>query len=214
MTVHAARPELLVLHAVRLQGMATAAAAAGRYGLDEAVAEELLLDFQALGWVTWAQFAGTGGWFLTEAGRSADERHLAQELQAVEAEPVVRSVHARFLPLNARLQRACTDWQLRPVPGDPLAENDHTDAAWDTAVLDELAALSAALTPLARDLASVLPRFDGYDDRFVLALRRAAAGDRSSVDSSDRDSCHTVWFQLHEDLLNTLGIERSQEGSH
>src|SRR5688500_18078028 len=116
MTVHAAHPELLVLHAIRLQGMATAPAAAGRYGRDEAVAEEQLLDFQALGWVTWAQCAGTGGWFLTEAGRSADERHLAQELQAVGAEPVVRSAHARFLPLNARLQRACTDWQLRPVP--------------------------------------------------------------------------------------------------
>jgi hypothetical protein len=28
------------------------------------------------------------------------------------------------------------------------------------------------------------------------------------------DSYHTVWFQLHEDLLNTLGIERSKEAAH
>jgi hypothetical protein len=28
------------------------------------------------------------------------------------------------------------------------------------------------------------------------------------------DSYHTVWFQLHEDLLNTLGIDRATEGSH
>jgi hypothetical protein len=27
------------------------------------------------------------------------------------------------------------------------------------------------------------------------------------------DSYHTVWFQLHEDLLNTLGIDRSTEAS-
>ena len=27
------------------------------------------------------------------------------------------------------------------------------------------------------------------------------------------DSYHTVWFELHEDLLATLGIERSSEGS-
>jgi hypothetical protein len=27
------------------------------------------------------------------------------------------------------------------------------------------------------------------------------------------DSYHTVWFELHEDLLSTLGIERSKEGS-
>jgi hypothetical protein len=26
-------------------------------------------------------------------------------------------------------------------------------------------------------------------------------------------SYHTVWFELHEDLLCTLGIERSSEGS-
>jgi hypothetical protein len=24
------------------------------------------------------------------------------------------------------------------------------------------------------------------------------------------DSCHTVWFELHEDLLATLNIERGQ----
>jgi hypothetical protein len=26
-------------------------------------------------------------------------------------------------------------------------------------------------------------------------------------------SYHTVWFELHEDLLATLGIERSSEGA-
>ncbi|MDQ1375434.1 MAG: hypothetical protein QOJ09_2772, partial [Actinomycetota bacterium] len=25
------------------------------------------------------------------------------------------------------------------------------------------------------------------------------------------DSYHTVWFELHEDLLSTLGIERGSE---
>jgi hypothetical protein len=28
------------------------------------------------------------------------------------------------------------------------------------------------------------------------------------------DSYHTVWFELHEDLLSTLGIERASEGVH
>ncbi len=26
------------------------------------------------------------------------------------------------------------------------------------------------------------------------------------------DSYHTVWFELHENLLATLGIERAREG--
>jgi hypothetical protein len=31
-------------------------------------------------------------------------------------------------------------------------------------------------------------------------------GQRDWVDGHDRDSCHTVWIQFHEDLLATLGI--------
>jgi len=42
----------------------------------------------------------------------------------------------------------------------------------------------------------------------------AAAGrltlPRRWVDAIGIDSCHTVWFQLHEDLLATLGIPRGQ----
>jgi len=28
------------------------------------------------------------------------------------------------------------------------------------------------------------------------------------VDHTDVDSCHRVWFELHEDLIATLGIDR------
>jgi hypothetical protein len=51
-------------------------------------------------------------------------------------------------------------------------------------------------------LVAVLPRFQGYDARFSAALAR---GD---VDRSDVDSCHRVWFELHEDLLATLNLRR------
>lgn len=62
------------------------------------------------------------------------------------------------------------------------------------------------------ELCGVLTRFQGYDDRFAAALARVDAGDRSWVDRPGADSCHTVWFQLHEDLLATLGIRRDEEG--
>jgi hypothetical protein len=32
-----------------------------------------------------------------------------------------------FLPLNALLLRACTDWQLKRAVGDRLVPNDHSD---------------------------------------------------------------------------------------
>jgi hypothetical protein len=28
------------------------------------------------------------------------------------------------------------------------------------------------------------------------------------------DSCHTVWMELHEDLMATLGIQRGAEPDH
>jgi hypothetical protein len=33
-------------------------------------------------------------------------------------------------------------------------------------------------------------------------------GERSWVAQPKIDSCHTVWMELHEDLLATLGLER------
>ncbi|WP_125777291.1 transcriptional regulator [Antribacter gilvus] len=202
---------LLVLHAVRVLGFGEPVAVAQRYGLDPDETASLMLDGEARGWVTYTSFGGLGGWSLTASGRAENERELAAELDRAGVRAEAGEVYRAFLPLNARLQRACTDWQLRPGPGDPLAANDHGDAAWDAAVLDELTAVSQGLVPLASRLEGVLARFRGYDRRFTAALRRAQAGEHGWVDRTDVDSCHRVWFELHEDLVATLGIDRGAE---
>ncbi|GAA1765218.1 transcriptional regulator [Luedemannella helvata] len=199
---------LLVLHAVRITGFADTPALARRFGLDAGETAEALLDAEARGWVTRSGFADIQGWSLTGSGRAENERELAAELIRAGARDCVREVYAAFLPLNARLQRACTDWQLRPTATDRLAVNDHADPAWDGAVLDELAAIDVALAPLARRLGDVLARLRGYHPRFSAARRRVLAGDRGWVDRTDVDSCHRVWFELHEDLIATLGLDR------
>ena len=76
MGAHRSDVELLALHAVRLKGMATAAAAAARFGMDRHEVGELLDDFAAYGWVRHVEFAGDGGWSLTDAGRVEDEQRL------------------------------------------------------------------------------------------------------------------------------------------
>lgn len=200
--------ELLVLHAVRIVGFAATPVLARRFGLEPAETAELLGDAEARGWVTFAAFADLEGWSLTESGRAENERQLAAELVSAGGVEEVRDVYRDFLPLNTRLQRACTDWQLRPVPGSRLATNDHSDPAWDSAVLDELTAIDQALAPLASRLGNILPRFHGYDTRFTTALHRAQAGEAGWVDRTDVDSCHRVWFELHEDLIATLGLTR------
>jgi hypothetical protein len=191
--------------------MADDRAVAARFGVERAVASEVLLDCQAFGWVTWSEFAGTGGWSLTEAGRAENERQLAAELEEVGGAEVVRKTYRVFLSHNERLQRACTDWQIRPTAEDSLAFNDHGDPAWDGKVIDELAALGQALEAVSGRLTSVLDRFQGYNTRFSTALGRVIAGDHSWVDRTGVDSCHTVWFELHEDLIATLGLARGAE---
>jgi hypothetical protein len=36
-------------------------------------------------------------------------------------------------------------------------------------------------------------------------------GHRAWVDAPDRDSCHILWIQFHEDLLATLGVPRGSD---
>ncbi|WP_213450848.1 transcriptional regulator [Rhizomonospora bruguierae] len=203
--------DLLVLHAVRLKGFADAPVIAERFGLDAAETVEFLGDARARGWVRHATFADLHGWALTESGRAENERQVAAELAHAGGTAQVREVHAAFRPLNARLQRACADWQLRPTANDRLAANDHADPVWDAAVLDDLAAIDLALAPLADRLGNVLTRFRGYHARFTAARHRALAGDGGWVDRTDIDSCHRVWFELHEDLVATLGLDRATE---
>ncbi len=210
----ASEPELLVLHAVRVRGAADAAAVAERSGVAVEAAREHLLDLEALGHVTWAEFAGTGGWSLTERGRVEDERRLAAELAADptgRAAAVVREAVDAFGPLNARLLRACTDWQLRPGDGGRLGVNDHRDASWDGRVLDELAAVVDGVHPVLAGLAGELGRFAGYDRRLDDALAAARAGEGARVAGLGAASVHGVWMELHEDLLATAGIPRGAE---
>ena len=99
--------------------MAGGAEVADRFGIDPAEPAELMLDFQAYGWISRVEFAGTAGWTLTSAGLGENQRQLAAELGAAGVAGVVRDCYRRFLPHNGELQQACTHWQLRPTASDP-----------------------------------------------------------------------------------------------
>ncbi|SJM71547.1 transcriptional regulator [Gulosibacter sp. 10] len=210
MTRRSAAP-LLLLHAVRLEGFADSDVLAERAGLRHGEALRMLHEAQREGRVQHTAFGGIEGWSLTESGRAEDERLLSAELRAADPEGEVAAVYRDFLPLNARLLRAVTDWQLAPTEEDAFAPNDHADRDRDARILDELAALGAALAELEARLAGVLARLSGYADRYAAALQRARSGMHEWVDRTDTDSCHRVWFQLHEDLLATLGLSRAAE---
>lgn len=204
-------PITLTLHAVRLLGFAETHRVASRFSLDRGDVEENLLDFEAQGWVTHTEFAGCEGWSLTDRGREENERRLAAELDEFAARSSVVEVHRRFLPLNARFQEAATRWQVRPLPGDSMAANDHTDFRWDDRVIESLRSVGGRLSSLEPELATALPRFGGYAERYNAAVARVAAGENRWVDGVGIDSAHVVWMQLHEDLLASLGLDRGEE---
>ncbi|MGO2313834.1 MAG: transcriptional regulator [Brevibacterium sp.] len=208
---HQSTPELLVLHAVRLMGFADSDAVAERAGTSHVEALRVLSEAEREGWVQHAAFADLEGWSLTDSGKTENERQLATERADADPAGVVAAVYREFLPLNARLLRAVTDWQIKPIGADQLAPNDHADRAWDGRVLDELTALGRKLAPLGERLAAVLARFYGYAERYETALHKARNGELDWIDRTEVDSCHRVWFQLHEDLVATLGIDRRNE---
>ena len=197
---HQTPPDVLVLHAVRTLGYGDTARIAGRTGLPEDEVAEHLLDAQAHGWAAHHSFAGEGGWSLTEAGKAQGERLLAAELEGAGARAAVEEVYRDFLPLNEVVAAACTAWQLAAMgigkPTLTLAE-----------AIATLQGPATALAGVEARLTAHLDRFAGYHHRFATALSKA--GDEPAwITGTDRDSCHRVWFELHEDLIATLGLVR------
>jgi hypothetical protein len=197
--------DVSVLHALRCIGFTTAGRIAEATGVAEPEVESELIDLAVAGLVTTAG-GPFRGWGLTEAGRAADTERCAAELDRAGTRAALAAAYERFLVLNPELLDLCTAWQMRSADGFP-APNDHTDQAYDARVLGRLADLHERATAVCADLSAALGRFRAYPPRLAGALARATAGERDYV-ADNFSSYHVVWFQLHEDLLVTLGIPR------
>lgn len=194
-----------VLHTVRCLGFTTVERVAEAAGTDADTAEGELLELAIAGLVT-RDPGPFGGWGLTEAGRAEDAARVGAELDAAGTRDALTEAYRRFLVLNPELLDLCTAWQLRPVGGVTVA-NDHRDTRYDARVLAELDGFDLRAGVVLAELAGALGRFGRYRERFSRALELARAGKLEYV-ADDTASYHGVWFQLHEDLLVTLGIPR------
>ncbi len=198
-------PGFLVLHALRLKGFADTPMVAALTGLPEnAITDSLEGEAQA-GRVS-RRDGRISGWALTTEGRAEHAKRVAFELQESGAREAISAAYRRFRDINNELLTVCTDWQLRAG-----ALNDHSDQSYDAEVVHRLVTVDAKVQPICADLAVALERFASYGERFTVALERVKNGERDWFAKPMIDSYHTVWFELHEDLLVTLGIERSKE---
>ncbi len=200
---------LLVLHALRIKGIALddRIAQATGLGVDE-VCEELR-ELDAAGFVH-VREGTVSGWALTPAGRRRERELVAAELDASGARSSIEAWYAGFRSLNSAFLRICTDWQLRGE-GDDRVLNDHGDLDYDMGVLNALASVGEEVRTRLQDVVVLLPRFLPYRARLDTALTHVAAGEFAWFTGPLIDSVHTVWFELHEDLLATLNVPRSSE---
>jgi PEP-utilising enzyme, mobile domain len=112
----------------------------------------------------------------------------------------LRPIYDGFLAVNGPFKTLCTRWQ-------GTAEDARA------AMVGEFATILEQVGPTLRDSAAVAPRFGAYAERLHAAFANARAGDHQFITGVRVDSMHTVWWELHEDYIQTLGISREQEGS-
>lgn len=179
--------DVTVLQAVRLKGRV------GRADLpdpvDGLVAAGLLTD---------------GPWVrLTDDGRSRLAELLAAERATVDPR-AVNELYERFLVVNADFKPLISRWQL-------ARDTDAGDGA--TAALADLDELHREVLLVIAAAGELIPRLHAYAERLDAALRRAQGGDMSWLTRPMVDSYHTVWFELHEELIGLAGRTRAGEAS-
>ena len=146
---------------------------------------------------------------LTPAGKlAAADAIAASRSTATLDEKRAAHLLEEFHALDGRMKTIVTGWQMRDIAGEQVL-NDHSDAAYDSDLLDELAALDADTTAFLDPLAKPLRAFRIYGSRLGRALQLARAGDQRYVASPRVDSYHSVWFELHEHLIRLAGQKRS-----
>ena len=150
-----------------------------------------------------------GNYFGTPEGDRALRSAYADRFGAIRADGGLAADYARFEEVNCEVKAIVTDWQVRPVGGQRLP-NDHSDSAYDEGVLDRLAQAHERAEELLAGLARWVPRLARYGERLAAALERAEAAEGDWVSGVRCDSYHTVWFELHEDLLRMLDRQREE----
>jgi hypothetical protein len=191
-----------------LKGFAEVGDAAHSVGLPAEVVEVRLRTGAEDGFVQ-HRSGSRSGWSLTAEGRKEGERLLAEELDSAGRRPDVTAAYWSFRGLNRAMLAVCTAWQVRD--GEAGILNDHSDEVYDRAVVARLTEVDGGVQPICALLGGWFDRFDRYGPRFGHALGRVLSGERDWFTRPTIDSYHTVWFELHEDLLATLGIDRGSE---
>ena len=142
---------------------------------------------------------------ITEEGRAV-HRGWAALPPGTDEHDTARRAYDRFGQLDPLVKQVITEWQLKRAGA---ASAGYGEDEW--ALIDRLIILDEKAAALLNALGRAIPRFASYRPRMRLALQRLEEGEPTFFCGLTCDSYHTVWWQLHEDLLLAVGLDRSQE---
>jgi hypothetical protein len=193
----------LVMHGLAIKKHATPEAVAGILGLKLETVRLTLAELIEGKRVVEAQ----GKYLLAPAARMALDSDYSRFYEEARGSPTFRAGYDEFERLNVKLKQLITEWQTIDVRGQRVP-NDHSDKDRDDKIIDRLGALLESAEGALEKLARVLPRFSIYSDKLAAALEKAEDGDIAWVSNARIESYHTLWFELHEDLLRLMRRER------
>ncbi len=196
--MNAGPAELVVLQAVRLKGRVSSAALADTLGQAPTAVNHTVEQLTKAGLLV-----GDNTLRLSDDGRARLAELLAAERRQIDS-AAITGIYHEFNDVNAEFKAAVTDWQLKA--GEP---NAHDDADYDAAILARVEAVHRRVAPILAAAAAQLPRLSGYGVKLRQALSKIEAGDTSWLTRPLVDSYHTVWFELHEELIGAAGLTRA-----
>jgi hypothetical protein len=194
-----------VLHATALKRNSDAEAIAGLAGLPSDVVAAELAHAVATGRAVDA----AGKFTLTPLADVALRSRYSLHYAHLRTDPAFLSAYEAFERINGTLKAVITDWQTMSVGGKAVA-NDHSDPDYDARIIDRLGTVHEQIEPVIDRLATGLPRLKVYGNKLLAALEAAEDGEHAWVSDIRRESYHTVWFELHEDLLRIMAREREE----
>lgn len=198
--------ELLALHGLAVKKAGSPAAVAAVLGAEEAEIEGALEAAVAAG-----RAAGAKGTFMVApAGREWLDEQYPVVYAEFRADPAATETYERFERINRELLSLFTDWQMIPAAGGERIPNDHSDSDYDAEIVDRLGAQHERAEKVLDGFAALDPRLGVHKQRLDDAYDKVLAGEIDWVSGARIDSYHTVWFELHEDLLRMLGREREE----
>jgi len=135
-----------------------------------------------------------GMWMLTESGEEAVSQFRNKEMEG--QEEGIKAVYEKFDEENKTFKKIVSEWQK---------DKDDQNA------IKELEGVHTRIGEIFEELTKLVPRYGIYPARFSRALQKLKGGEIAYLAKYSVDSYHTIWFELHEDLLNLLGLERDEE---